>query len=555
MYSENVSQTSQLYSYRTPSLWGVFLLILIAILTSKCAQVAQPPGGKKDTLAPKLIASVPKMRATNVKPKQVELFFDEYINAENFSQKTIITPGSGITFDSKVRPTSVALIFNEPLKDSTTYTISFTDGIKDASERNTATNLKLVFSTGPQLDSLNISGRVTNTLSGTTVTDALVGLYAPSDTLDAQRTKPIYYSKTDTSGLFSIENVKAGEYDVIAFTDRNSNFTFNPDKEEIGFYSRRINLNKSIDNIAIALFPQNTTPVRISRSESRSDAYTLNMNKGVASYTVRFRNPADSLPSFSPTPTQIKFFRTKQTTDTLSIQLVAQDSLGITNTLRHTINFRQKSKREKPEEFIVRAEPANSEVVEASFKWFLSFNKPLGTVRKEQITFSIDSLNTTNLTSYSSTLGSSDTKLETQVVSKAKKFIRIKWQKDAFESVLGDTVTVTTITYPILNPENFGVLRGRISTDEPNFFLELVDERQVVVRTLRNVKTYELKNIKPGKYRLRLIVDRNNNGLWDSGRYDKRQQPEPIHYYPGGPINIKANFELEEINLSEQKGI
>ena len=292
--------------YRTPSLWGVFLLLLVAILSSRCAQVAQPPGGKKDTLAPKLIASIPKMRATNVKPKQVELFFDEYINAENFTQKVIITPGSGITFDSRVKPTGVVLIFNEPLKDSTTYTVSFTDGIKDASERNPATNLKLVFSTGPDLDSLNISGRVSNIISGTTVEGALVGLYAPRDTLDAQKTKPIYYSKTDTSGLFSIENIKAGQYDIIAFTDRNNNFTFNPDKEEIGFVRERINLTKNVPDVAIQLFSQNTTPVRIARSESRSDAYTLNLNKGIASYSARFRNPTDSLPSFMPS--KLSFF-------------------------------------------------------------------------------------------------------------------------------------------------------------------------------------------------------------------------------------------------------
>lgn len=552
MYSEKHNLDHPAIQYRTPSLWGVFLLLFIAIMASRCAQVAQPPGGKKDTLAPNLIASVPKMRATNVKPKQVELYFDEYINAENFSQKTIITPGSGITFDSRIKPTGVVLIFNEPLKDSTTYTISFTDGIKDASERNPATNLKLVFSTGPQLDSLNINGRVTNILSGTVVENALVGLYAPSDTLDAQRTKPIYYSKTDTSGLFSIENIKAGEYDILAFTDRNSNFVFNPDKEEIGFYSQRINLTKNINDVALTLFPQNTSPVRISRSESRSDAYTINLNKGIASYSARFRNPADSLPSFLQSPTQVKFFRTKQTTDTLSIQLAVEDSLGQRYSLRHTINFRQKSKREKPEDFLVKVSPPNSDAVEPTFEWTVAFNKPVKTIRNEKVQFSIDSLSTANLASYTSTLGMNDTELKIQVATRAKKFIRIKWQKDAFESVLGDTVAVNTITYPIADPENFGILRGRITTKEPNFFVELVDDRQTVVRILRNAATYEFKNIKPGKYRLRLIIDRNNNGKWDTGRYDQRIQPEPIYYYSGGLINVKQNFELDETNLSDQ---
>ncbi|MBO0950199.1 Ig-like domain-containing protein [Fibrella forsythiae] len=536
-------------AYRTPSLWGVFLLLCIAIFASNCAQIAQPPGGKKDTLAPKLIDSNPKMRAKNVKPKQVELFFNEYINAENLPQKTIITPGSGITFDYRAKPTSVVLIFNEPLKDSTTYTISFTDGIKDASERNVATNLKLVFSTGNQLDSLSLSGTVSNVTTGTTVEGALVGLYAPRDTLDAQRNKPVYYTKTDTSGRFIIENVKAGEYDVLSFTDKNNNFLFNPNGEDIGFLKQRVKLDKSVNGLAIELFDQNTTPIRIQRTDSRSDSYTLNLNKGIESYSVKFRDTKDSLPSTQPAINQIKFFRTKETTDTLSILLTAVDSLGLSNTLRHTINFRQKSKREKPEEFTYRPDPVPNEAVEPNFTWKLLFNKPIGKVNEKRIQFSIDSLSSADLSSFTSTTGKQQTELSTRVMTKARKFIRIKLNKDAFESMLGDTITATTITYPILDPENFGVLRGRITTKEPNYILELIDDRKAVIQRLKNVPVYELKNIKPGKYRLRLIIDTNNNGVWNTGRYEQRVAAEPIVYYPG-VILIKQNFESDDINLS-----
>ena len=536
-------------SLRTPSLWGVFLLLCVAIFAGNCAQIAQPPGGKKDTLAPKLINSNPKMRAKNVKTKQVELFFNEYINADNLAQKTIITPGSGITFEVKTKPTGVVLIFNEPLKDSTTYTISFTDGIKDASERNPATNLKLVFSTGNQLDSLNISGTVTNVTTGTVVEGALVGLYLPKDTLDAQKTKPIYYSKTDTLGRFSIENIKAGNYDVMAFTDKNNNFLFNPNGEEIGFAKNRIKLNKSVENVQIQLFGQNTTPVRVLRTESRSDSYVLNLNKGVESYSIKFRNSADSLPSTQPSVNQIKFFRTKQTTDTLSILLTAKDSLGLVSTIKHTLNFRQKSKREKPEEFTFRADPPNNDAVEPAFTLKLAFSKPIGKVNGNRIFFSIDSLSTAELRSFTATTGPSQTELSTKITTKAKKFIRVRLEKDAVESVLGDTIMKTIITYPIIDPENFGVIRGRVTTKEPNYLLELLDERKTVVRRLKNVTAYEMKNVKPGKYQLRLIIDTNNNGKWDTGRYERRIPAEPIIYYPT-PIPIKQNFELEDQDLS-----
>lgn len=536
-------------AYRTPSLWGVFLLLCIAIFAGNCAQIAQPPGGKKDTLAPKLIDSNPKMRAKNVKPKQIELFFDEYINVENLPQKTIVTPGSGITFDYRAKPTSVVLLFNEPLRDSTTYTISFTDGIRDASERNPATNLKLVFSTGNELDSLSISGTVSNVTTGTTVEGALVGLYLPRDTLDVQRNKPIYYTKTDTSGRFIIENVKAGEYDVLSFTDKNNNFLFNPNGEDVGFLKERVNLNKSVSDLSIELFGQNTTPIRIQRPESRSDSYLITLNRGIESYSVKFREPQDSLPSIQPAVNQIKFFRSKETTDTLSILLTAVDSLGITNTLKHTINFRPKSKREKPEEFTFKPEPLPNDAVEPTFSWKLVFNKPIGKVNGKQVQFSIDSVSSTDLDSFTSVIGRQQTELVTQVTTKARKFIRIRMNRDGIESVMGDTITATTITYPVLNPENFGALRGRITTKEPNYILELVDERGGVNQRLRNTPIYELKNIKPGKYRMRLIIDRNNNGVWNTGRYEQRIPAEPIVYYPG-VIVVKQNFESDNTDIS-----
>ncbi|RZM23333.1 MAG: carboxypeptidase regulatory-like domain-containing protein, partial [Pedobacter sp.] len=431
----------------------------------------------------------------------------------------------------------------------TTYTISFTDGVKDASERNVANNLKLVFSTGDQLDSLSISGTVSNVTTGTTVEGALVGLYAPRDTLDAQRNKPVYYTKTDTSGRFIIENIKAGEYDVLSFTDRNNNFLFNPNGEDIGFLKERVKLDKTVSGLAIELFDQNTTPIRIQRTDSRSDSYTLNLNKGIETYSVKFRDGKDSLPSIQPAINQIKFFRTKETTDTLSILLTAVDSLGLSNTLKHTINFRQKSKREKPEEFTFRPEPTLNDAVEPNFAWKLLFNKPVGKVNEKRVQFSIDSLSSADLSSFTSTIGKHQTELSTRITTKARKFIRIRLNKDAFESVLGDTITAATITYPILDPENFGVLRGSITTKEPNYILELIDDRKAVVQRLRNVPVYELKNIKPGKYRLRLIIDTNNNGVWNTGRYEQRIAAEPIVYYPG-VILIKQNFESDDINLT-----
>ena len=53
-----------------------------------------------------------------------------------------------------------------------------------------------------------------------------------------------------------------------------------------------------------------------------------------------------------------------------------------------------------------------------------------------------------------------------------------------------------------------------------------------------------------GKYKFRAILDANGNGVWDTGLYLKKQQPEEIVYLPV-EISVKQNFDYEqEFDLS-----
>ena len=68
----------------------------------------------------------------------------------------------------------------------------------------------------------------------------------------------------------------------------------------------------------------------------------------------------------------------------------------------------------------------------------------------------------------------------------------------------------------------------------------------------RVVKTVKSKGgkadfyfITPGTYYLRLYYDRNSNGIWDTGEFDKRLQPEEVFYYPGA-IKLRALWEVAQ---------
>ena len=51
--------------------------------------------------------------------------------------------------------------------------------------------------------------------------------------------------------------------------------------------------------------------------------------------------------------------------------------------------------------------------------------------------------------------------------------------------------------------------------------------------------------VNPGSYYLRMFVDDNNNGEWDTGCYDENRQPEAVYYYHE-EIKCKANWDFSE---------
>ena len=54
-----------------------------------------------------------------------------------------------------------------------------------------------------------------------------------------------------------------------------------------------------------------------------------------------------------------------------------------------------------------------------------------------------------------------------------------------------------------------------------------------------------LHNITPGTYYLRLTIDRNGNGRWDTGNYALHLQPEEVYYLPH-KLKLRANWDMEQ---------
>ncbi|HLL93876.1 MAG TPA: Ig-like domain-containing domain [Spirosoma sp.] len=554
-------------SFRTALL---LCLLSLPILLQNCAQVAQPPGGKKDTLAPKLVSSLPKMRQLNYTGKSVELTFDEYVNTENLQQKVTITPQDSNTFVVKSLPQGVRLNFNKPLQPNTTYTIDFSDGIKDITERNIAKDSKVVFSTGPTLDSLYLTGRVVDDESRQPLLGFVVGLFAATDTLPINRKRPQYFARTDSSGNYRIENVKAGPFRVYGFDDKDLNLVNNTSGERVAFRDSVLNLTRNYTDVNMVAFRGYGKP-RISRRERTDETLGLELSSGIVAYQLKFTKPGDTLVSFLEGPKLIRLYRpaNRAAGDTINVTIAAEDSIGTVTDLKERIYFsplKTRTKNRTP--LTVQITPPASEPIDNNLEFTLTFNKPVFRYDTGLINIGPDSTKPYVLTPAELTWSNTFSRLIIKrpanrtgrpggAVS-GRDSVLFRLQKGAFISVQGDTLPRYLATYRLADEDSYGLIAGRVNAASvgsagTNFMVELLDKDYKVVRTAYGTPSYSFGRLRPGQYRVRLILDANGNRRRDVGNVQKGLQPETIIYHPGaeegGLIPLKQNFELTDIDF------
>ena len=97
-----------------------------------------------------------------------------------------------------------------------------------------------------------------------------------------------------------------------------------------------------------------------------------------------------------------------------------------------------------------------------------------------------------------------------------------------------------TIFFTLENVKQYPVIIQ--ATDEKGKF---IDEKIVTKQ-----ETAVFDNLDPGKYNLRVILDNNKNGKWDTGNFLKGLQAEKVIYFPE-VLEVRANWELKQTFILE----
>ncbi|MBR4302911.1 MAG: Ig-like domain-containing protein [Bacteroidaceae bacterium] len=211
------------------------LFIVISVVLLGCAAVGTPDGGPYDDTPPKVVGSSPKLEETNVKNKTVRIDFDEYIKLENASEKVIISPPQKEQPEIQVNGKDIQIKLIDSLQPNTTYTIDFSDGIVDNNEGNPLGDFCFSFSTGSQLDTMEVSGYVLNAADLEPIKGIQVGLY--SNLADSAFTTQQFQrvSRTDGSGHFVIRGIKPGKYRIYALNDMDQSFSYSQRSETMAW--------------------------------------------------------------------------------------------------------------------------------------------------------------------------------------------------------------------------------------------------------------------------------------------------------------------------------
>ena len=507
----------------------IFFCFISTVLLLQCASIQSPSGGKKDTNPPTVLSSIPKQAETMVKPSMIQIQFDEFFVLKNLANELLISPPLNEAPIISQKGKSLFIELQEELNNNSTYTLNFGKGIADYHEGNVLKDYALVFSTGAELDSLEIQGSIAACPDKTLPEDLIVGIYQ-TDSLTKDSTiylnKPDYFSLIDEQNQFHIKYIRDGNYELIAFKDVNANYKYDGASEQIAFHDKIININDSV-TCKIWLFSEEDTLKLLDNKDNGRIHWTYNKEIDTATFhadtTLKYFSEIkkDSLflwPYNMSSDSAYVWAKVGQRCDSI---LIKKDSL------KRNINILTLS----------------SDYIKDSENIHLKTSEPITSIDSSKIELVTDS------TKIDFTPIKGDFTLDIEFEHLVNKKYNLIINQGAIKGLNKSENDSTNISFYTKSESVLAGLKINTTLQDTVYFIELLKDGDII-ETIDSGKSLYFEKLLPGRYEMRLIVDSNQDGKWTAGNYFENVLPEKVYYYPE-IINLRANWELEvdwEIN-------
>jgi len=534
-----------------------FIYLFFSVITIiGCAKRGTPSGGAIDSIPPVLVNASPKLNSINFESDEIRLTFDEWIKLNNVQEQLIISPPIDKS-SYEISPLSgvtkkVFLKFLDSLSPKTTYTINFGNSIQDNNENNPLTFFSYTFSTGETIDSLFIKGNIKDAFDQNTENYISLQLYRVDSLFKDSiiySGRPTYISNTLDSTNYKFQNLKEGNYLLVALKDTDNNYFFDPFYDKIGFLDSLIVLPR--DSIVdLKIFKEETNLIwekpHFINSEKIGFGYygKLDLEKikiesnipDSVNYVLNKQKDVDTL----------NLWLSRNSFDSLNFKLIESDTIKLV-----TVKFDRKNDS-LMDSLNLNAKTINIIHLNESFK--ISSNIPLANIEDSLITIrDIDSFAIPFSTKINSELNEIDISFDVVPSDNYNIFIKPGAIRDIRGSI-NDTINYKVVSQSL---EDYGnIFLDIVGNNNSKYILQLLDSNEKIIREFIDVSSnssYTFDYIRPGIYYLRLIEDLNYNDTWDTGNYLKRIQPEPVFYFPN-EIDVRANWDLNEtFNLNSKE--
>lgn len=522
-------------------------LILIAIISTifiNCANRGTPQGGEKDIDPPVIISTSPENYSTNFNKKEIRIVFDEFIKIKNLQKQLIISPP--MKYQPEITPLggaskTIKIKIFDTLPPNTTYAFNFGNSIEDNNEGNPFTYYRYVLSTGDYIDSLTVSGNISDAFKREPETFVSVMLYEVDSTFTDSiiyKESPKYITNTlDSVTSYTIENARAGKYLLVALKDKNGDNIYQQKSDQIAYKKEFITLpTDSTYNLKLFNEVPDFKPSR---------PLLVNGEKIMLGYEGDYSGIRINMKSEVPENFEYRVTKDKKT-DTLYYWYKPRlevDSLILSIehpqlSKEYTVRIRDKER----DSLMISAEPNGSINYEEDFK--ISGNTPITKFDESKIVLiDKDSVNITFNTkpfdSLSNTYAFSFEKTE----DNSYKMLALPGAFTDFFENTNDTINYTLTTK---KQDSYGNHRLTINNAVYPIIVQLTDTDGEVKYEQYSTKPEKLDflNLSPGNYFIKVIFDSNGNKQYDTGSYLKKIQPEIVKHSKE-QIEVRAGWEDE----------